>query len=84
MKEVTVRLSEARIAAVEAPVNAGEFESVGQVFETALDELLNHDEGPDIDQLERDIDEIEERERRGETGMSAADALRGILAELRG
>lgn len=84
MKRITVELSDARAKAVEATVNAGEFESVGQVFETAPDELLGHDEGPDLDQLERDIDEIEERERQGETGMSGADALLGILAELRG
>ena len=82
MKRVTVELSDARLAAVEAAVTAGEFESVGQVFEAALDELLSHGERPDLDQLQRDIDEIEERERQGETGMSAAVALRDILAEL--
>jgi Arc/MetJ-type ribon-helix-helix transcriptional regulator len=84
MKKVTIELSDARIAAVDAAVSAGEFESVGQVFEAALDELLSHDEGPDLDQLERHIDEIEERERQGETAMSAETALRGILAELGG
>lgn len=84
MRKVTVELSDTRAAAVDAAVRAGEFESIGQVFDAALDELLSRKGGPDLDQLERDIDEIEERERQGETGASAEDALRGILAELRG
>jgi Arc/MetJ-type ribon-helix-helix transcriptional regulator len=83
MKKVIVELSDARAAALEAAVNSGEFGSVGDVVDAALDDLLGHDEGPDLEQLERDIDEIEARERQGETAVNASDTLRGILAELR-
>jgi Arc/MetJ-type ribon-helix-helix transcriptional regulator len=83
MKKVTVEISDACAAAVEAAVSSGEFESAAQVVDAALAALLGHDDTPDLDQLERDIDEIEERERQGETAMSATEALRSILAELR-
>jgi Arc/MetJ-type ribon-helix-helix transcriptional regulator len=82
MKKVTVEISDARAAAVEAAVRSGEFESAAQVVDAALAVLLGHDNSPDLDQLQRDIDEIEERERQGETAMSATEALRSILAEL--
>jgi Arc/MetJ-type ribon-helix-helix transcriptional regulator len=83
MKKVTVEISDARAAAVEAAVISGEFESAAQVVDAALAALLSQDDAPELDQLERDIDEIEQRERRGETAMGAAEALRSILAELK-
>jgi Arc/MetJ-type ribon-helix-helix transcriptional regulator len=74
---------DARAAAVEAAVSSGEFESAAQVVDAALAALLGHDDTPDLDQLEHDIDEIEERARQGEMAMSATEALRSILAELK-
>jgi len=82
MKIVSITLSERRAADIDAALASGDYASVSELVDAALNLFLATD-GPSQDQVEADIDAYEAARARGERGIPGDEAFDGILSKLR-
>jgi Arc/MetJ-type ribon-helix-helix transcriptional regulator len=83
MKMVSITLSERRAADIDAALASGDYASVSELVDAALDLLLASNEPPGPERLAADIDEFEARRAGGERPIPGDEAFDGILSALR-
>ena len=83
MKTVSITLSERRAADIDAVLASGDYASMSELVDAALDVFLAPNDAPSLERLAADIDEFEERCARGERLIPGQEAFDSILAALR-
>jgi Arc/MetJ-type ribon-helix-helix transcriptional regulator len=83
MKTVSITLSERRAADIDAALASGDYASVSDLVDAALNLFLASNDAPSLERLAADIDEFEERCARGERLIPGDEAFDSILSAFR-
>lgn len=83
MKNVSISLTEQQAAQIDLEIATGDYASVSEVIRAALRDFLNRPLGPDLDQIERDIDAYRAEQAAGIPLIPIDEAEAWILEQLR-
>lgn len=80
MKNVSISLTDAHAAAIEAELATGDYASVSEIVRAALRDYFDDRHGPDRARIDADVAAYRAARARGEPLLSREDACRRIDA----
>ena len=83
MKNVSISLTDAHAAAIEAELATGDYASVSEIMRAALRDFFDDRHGPDLARVDADVAAYRAARARGEALLSPDAARRRILEQTR-